>query len=126
MGLLEQKPLVAFDLKEIVAAFFHNAAGQFALAVQRISGDEFAVQRGRFVQQLRGRGLFAGVELDRNLASTDTVVRRLLQRGVLTRDTHRNTIRFAPPLIIDEAQIDWAIDQLTEVLEETAALIVQA
>jgi ornithine--oxo-acid transaminase len=59
------------------------------------------------------------------MASADTVVRRLLQSGVLTRNTHRNTIRFAPPLIIDESQIDWAVDRLSEVLEETAALAIQ-
>jgi len=44
----------------------------------------------------------------------------LLRAGVLTKDTHRNTIRFAPPLIIDQSQVDWAVDRLTEVLEEVA------
>ena len=76
--------------------------------------------------EVRGLGLFAGVELDRNMASADAVVRRLLGAGVLTKDTHHNTVRFAPPLIIDESQIDWAVDRLTEVLEETAASSVQA
>jgi ornithine--oxo-acid transaminase len=78
------------------------------------------------IREVRGRGLFAGVELDRNMASADTVVRRLLEAGVLTRDTHRNTVRFAPPLIIDEEQIDWAVDRLTEVLAETAASTIRA
>ncbi len=73
------------------------------------------------IREVRGRGLFAGVELHRNMANADTVVRRLVQAGVLTKDTHRNTIRFAPPLIIDESQIDWAVERLAEVLEETAA-----
>jgi ornithine--oxo-acid transaminase len=78
------------------------------------------------IREVRGRGLFAGVELDRNMASADSVVMRLLGAGVLTRDTHRNTIRFAPPLIIDEEQIDWAVDRLTEVLAETAASTIRA
>lgn len=69
---------------------------------------------------MRGRGLFAGVELDRDFASAGAVVMRLLRAGVLTKDTHRNTIRFAPPLIIDESQVDWAVDRLTEVLEDVA------
>jgi len=73
------------------------------------------------IREVRGRGLFAGVELHRNMANADTVVRRLVQAGVLTKDTHRNTIRFAPPLIIDESQIDWAVERLAEVLEETVA-----
>jgi ornithine--oxo-acid transaminase len=77
--------------------------------------------RNPIVREVRGRGLFAGVEIDRDMASAGSVVRSLLQAGVLTKDTHRNTIRMAPPLIIDEQQIDWAVDRLTEVLEQTAA-----
>jgi hypothetical protein len=49
-----------------------------------------------------------------------------LQVGVLTKDTHRSTIRLAPPLIINEPQVDWAVDRLTEVLEEAASSPVQA
>ncbi|WPO40995.1 ornithine--oxo-acid transaminase [Tardiphaga sp. 42S5] len=77
------------------------------------------------IREVRGRGLFAGVELHRSMASAGTVISRLLQAGVLTKDTHRNTIRFAPPLIIDESQVDWAVDRLTEVLNEIAASTVQ-
>jgi ornithine--oxo-acid transaminase len=72
------------------------------------------------IREVRGRGLFAGVELHRDLASAGDVAVRLLQAGVLTKDTHRNTIRFAPPLIIDEAQVDWAVERLAEVLEDVA------
>ncbi|MEW6640462.1 MAG: ornithine--oxo-acid transaminase [Pseudomonadota bacterium] len=68
------------------------------------------------VAEVRGRGLFVGLELRRDVAAGD-VVRSLLQAGVLTKDTHRNTIRFAPPLIIDARQIDWAVDRLAEVLD---------
>jgi ornithine--oxo-acid transaminase len=88
--------------------------------------DRLASIKNPIIREVRGRGLFAGVELDRNMASADTVVRRLLGAGVLTRDTHRNTIRFAPPLIIDEQQVDWVVDRLTEVLAETAASTVRA
>ncbi|GEC14571.1 ornithine--oxo-acid transaminase [Nitrobacter winogradskyi] len=72
------------------------------------------------IRGVRGRGLFAGVELDRDSASAATVATKLLQAGVLTKDTHRNTIRFAPPLIIEEAQIDWVTDRVAEVLDELA------
>jgi uncharacterized protein with GYD domain len=56
---------------------------------------------------VRGRGLFAGVELHRDMVAAGVVARRLLQVGMLTEDTHRTTIRFAPPLIISESQVDW-------------------
>jgi ornithine--oxo-acid transaminase len=72
------------------------------------------------VREVRGRGLFAGVELDRGFASAAAVAVRLLKAGVLTKDTHRNTIRFAPPLIIEESQIDWAVERVAEVLDEIA------
>ena len=82
--------------------------------------DRLGSIRSPIIREVRGRGLFAGVELDRNFASATTVVTRLLQAGVLTKDTHRNTIRFAPPLIVDESQIDWAVDRVAEILQETA------
>jgi ornithine--oxo-acid transaminase len=76
--------------------------------------------RNPIIREVRGRGLFAGVELDRDFASAATVATRLLKVGVLTKDTHRNTIRFAPPLIIEESQIDWAVDRFARVLDEVA------
>jgi ornithine--oxo-acid transaminase len=71
------------------------------------------------VREVRGIGLFAGIELDPAHADAGAVVRRLIDVGVLTKDTHRNTIRFAPPLTINESEIDWAIDRLAEVLDAT-------
>ena len=73
------------------------------------------------IREVRGRGLFAGVEIDARHADAHDVALRLIRAGVLTKDTHRNTIRFAPPLTIDEAEIDWSTDRLAEVLKETAA-----
>jgi ornithine--oxo-acid transaminase len=76
--------------------------------------------RNPIIREVRGRGLFAGIELDRGFANAAAVATRLLQAGVLTKDTHRNTIRFAPPLIIEESEIDWAVDRVAEVLDEVA------
>jgi hypothetical protein len=59
LSLLEQVGLIALDLQEVVAAFFHNDAGGFALAVQGVGGDEFAVQGGEFIQQLGAGALLA-------------------------------------------------------------------
>jgi ornithine--oxo-acid transaminase len=70
------------------------------------------------VREVRGRGLFAGVEVDATKVQAGIVAERLLRAGVLTKDTHRNTIRFAPPFIINEAEIDWAVDRVAEVLGE--------
>ena len=50
-------------------------------------------------------------------AQSSVTLYGLIDVGVLTKDTHRNTIRFAPPLIISESEIDWAIDRLAEVFD---------
>ena len=64
------------------------------------------------VSQVRGRGLWAGVEL----AQLDgrEVCERLAARGVLAKDTHGTTIRLAPPLVITKEDLDWALDRLEE------------
>jgi ornithine--oxo-acid transaminase len=67
------------------------------------------------VRDVRGRGLFVGLELDPKVQAI-AVAERLLEAGVLTKDTHRNTIRFAPPFVITEDEIDWAVDRVAEVL----------
>lgn len=77
------------------------------------------------IREVRGRGLFAGVEIDARRASAGEVALHLIRAGVLTKDTHRNTIRFAPPLTIDESEIDWAVERLSEVLEGVAAMAAQ-
>ncbi|MGB9020144.1 MAG: ornithine--oxo-acid transaminase, partial [Pseudolabrys sp.] len=46
------------------------------------------------------------------------VVEKLLRVGILTKETHRNTIRLAPPFIIKESEIDWAVDRIEQVLGE--------
>ncbi|MGH6777676.1 MAG: ornithine--oxo-acid transaminase, partial [Bradyrhizobium sp.] len=73
------------------------------------------------VREVRGLGLFAGMEINPDKVSAGAVIRRLIDEGVLTKDTHRNTIRFAPPLMIDESQIDWVADRLADVLDEVAS-----
>jgi ornithine--oxo-acid transaminase len=82
--------------------------------------DRLGSIKSPLIREVRGRGLFAGVELHRDRANARVVAERLLQAGVLTKDTHRNTIRFAPPLNIDKAQVDWVVDRLSDVLAEVA------
>jgi ornithine--oxo-acid transaminase len=68
------------------------------------------------IREVRGRGLFAGIELDATKVRAGTVAEKLLPAGILTRETHHNTIRLAPPLIIAKADIDVAVDRIAEVL----------
>jgi ornithine--oxo-acid transaminase len=70
------------------------------------------------VREVRGKGLLIGVELKPEAVSARLLCERLLQRGVLTKDTHHTVVRFAPPLVITRAQIDEALAIIREVLVE--------
>ena len=92
-------------------------------AVSTLTGRQghLAVRHGGALRMHPDFGLFAGVELCADRASAAAAVRRLIDAGVLTKDTHRNTVRLAPPLIITENQIDWVVDRLAQVLDDMAS-----
>lgn len=70
------------------------------------------------VLAVRGKGLWAGVDIDPRLGTGKQISLRLAERGVLVKDTHGHTLRFAPPLVITAEEIDWAMDQFAAVLAE--------
>lgn len=74
--------------------------------------------RGHGVRAVRGLGLWAGVDVDPQLGTGKQMSLRLAERGVLVKDTHGSTLRFAPPLVISEQEIDWAIEQFASALRE--------
>ncbi|WP_435798348.1 aminotransferase class III-fold pyridoxal phosphate-dependent enzyme [Streptomyces decoyicus] len=76
---------------------------------------------GRGVVAVRSRGLWAGIDLDPALTTGRQICLRLLDRGVLAKDTHGSTLRLAPPLVIEPGQLDWMCDQLGEVLAQAGA-----
>jgi len=70
------------------------------------------------IQEVRGRGLFIGIELDPQRASAREVCERLMSKGVLSKETHETVVRMAPPLVITEAQIDETVAALKSVLAD--------
>ncbi|WP_029012608.1 ornithine--oxo-acid transaminase [Niveispirillum irakense] len=68
------------------------------------------------IRAVRGRGLWVGVEIDPAFATARAVCEALMQRGVLSKETHDTVIRFAPPLVISREELDWAIDRFAETL----------
>ena len=69
------------------------------------------------VRQIRGRGLWAGVDIDPSFGTGREISERMMAHGVLAKDTHGSTIRFAPPLVITAEELDWAVLQLQASLE---------
>ncbi|MEU9735791.1 ornithine--oxo-acid transaminase [Streptomyces sp. NPDC048002] len=70
------------------------------------------------VTAVRGRGLWAGVDIAPRYGTGREVSERLMDRGVLVKDTHGATIRIAPPLVIGREDLDWGLAQLAAVLED--------
>jgi ornithine--oxo-acid transaminase len=71
---------------------------------------------GQGVVAVRGVGLWAGVDIDSQLGTGRQVCELLMARGILAKDTHGSTIRFAPPLVVERADLDLAVDSLAAVL----------
>jgi ornithine--oxo-acid transaminase len=70
------------------------------------------------IREVRGKGLLIGVEFEAGPVSARLVCEKLLERGILTKDTHHTVVRFAPPLIITRAHIDETVAALRHVLAE--------
>ncbi|RLF57818.1 MAG: ornithine--oxo-acid transaminase, partial [Thermoplasmata archaeon] len=69
------------------------------------------------IKEVRGRGLLVAVELHPEAGDARHYCNLLKERGILAKDTHGQTIRFAPALVIDREELDWAVDQIRLVLE---------
>jgi len=68
------------------------------------------------VKSVRGRGLLLGLQIDPATGTARDLALELLARGVLAKDTHVQVLRLTPPLVIDEAGVDWLLEQLAAVL----------
>ena len=71
---------------------------------------------GRGLAEVRGRGLWAGAELAPHVGLGRPVSEELARRGILVKETHDTTLRFAPPIVITRDEIDLAVDTLAAVL----------
>lgn len=83
----------------------------------RVLGDYFKGRLARIesehIKEVRGKGLFIGVQLK---VPARRFAEALRERGILVKETHETVLRFAPPLVIDKEEIDWALERIEEVL----------
>ena len=103
-------PLACAVAREVIAML---ATGEFQERSAKLGAhmhDRLNALPQSRVRDVRGRGLWAGVEFA-SLSGRDAC-EKLADRGVLAKDTHGSTIRLAPPLVISEEDLDWAIDQV--------------
>jgi ornithine--oxo-acid transaminase len=68
------------------------------------------------IKEVRGKGLLIGIELKVEAGGARRFCKALKNKGILAKETHEHVIRFAPPLVITQSEIDWAIPSIREVL----------
>ncbi|MDA7735313.1 ornithine--oxo-acid transaminase [Gammaproteobacteria bacterium] len=68
-----------------------------------------------FIKEVRGKGLWIGLELINAPISAKNICKLLLKEGMLCKETHETVIRFAPPLMIQKSEIDWALEKIKKV-----------
>jgi ornithine--oxo-acid transaminase len=103
-------PLACAVAREVIAML---GTGEFQERSAKLGAhmlDRLSALPAGAVREVRGRGLWAGIDFAR-LPGREAC-ERLAERGVLAKDTHGSTIRLAPPLVISEADLDWALDQV--------------
>jgi ornithine--oxo-acid transaminase len=98
----------------------HVLAEEGLVEKSRVLGDHMLARLRAIgspaIRQVRGRGLWAGVDIDPRFGSARTACERLVQAGVLSKETHETVVRLAPPLVIAKEDLDWALDRLEDVI----------
>ena len=112
-------PLACAVGREVIAMLATGEYQERSAKLGTLLHDRLSALPRDEVAQVRGRGLWAGVEFTR-LGGREAC-ERLAARGVLAKDTHGTTIRLAPPLTISEPDLDWALDQIADAIGQDTA-----
>ncbi|NJQ05068.1 ornithine--oxo-acid transaminase [Streptomyces lonarensis] len=109
-------PLACAVAREVVAMLREGDHQRAAADLGEHLHRELGLLVGHGVREVRGRGLWAGVDIDPALGTGREISERLMARGVLVKDTHGSTIRLAPPLVVSKDDLDHGLAQLRAVL----------
>jgi ornithine--oxo-acid transaminase len=99
--------------------------GEFQEASTRLGAYLHSALRGAnlaTVEEVRGRGLWAGIQLVESARPARRSAERLLEKGVLAKDTHESTLRLAPPLVISQEELEWGLERILPVLSNAATV----
>ncbi len=75
-----------------------------------------ALASSEYIREIRGRGLFVGIEFTDKFGDAKKAAQALLEEGVLSKETHKKVLRFAPPLIIEREELLWAVEKVKKVV----------
>jgi ornithine--oxo-acid transaminase len=109
-------PLAAAIAQASLEVIVDERLPERAAAMGAVLREGLAAIASPRVREIRGKGLLVGVELHAAAGPARPYCERLMERGVLCKDTHGQVIRFAPPLVIGRDDIDFALAHVAEVL----------
>ncbi|MCB9460819.1 MAG: ornithine--oxo-acid transaminase [Anaerolineaceae bacterium] len=109
-------PLAAAVAREALAVLVEEGMIENARKMGDYLMDRLRQIDSPHIKEVRGRGLLIGVELHPSAGGARRFCEALMEQGLLCKETHDNVIRFAPPLVIDRDDIDWALDRIGPVL----------
>jgi ornithine--oxo-acid transaminase len=119
-------PLACAVGREVVAMLRTGEFQTRASALGAVLDDGLRALVGHGASDVRSIGLWGGVDIADPATPARRVCEMLLERGILAKDAHGHTVRLAPPIVIDEADLAYAIDQLAAVLRAPAEFTLAA
>jgi len=115
----------AVGLEALAVLFDERLAERAAASGEYFLGKLRAIA-SPVIREVRGKGLLIGMELDPARVTARDFVETLLRHGVLSKDTHGTVARFAPPLVIERHEIDWAVERICDALREYGPVLEKA
>ncbi len=109
-------PLGAAIARESIKVLLEEKLAENSFEMGNYFREKLNGIKSKHVKEIRGKGLFIGVELHPEAGGARRFCEALKDRGLLCKETHTNVIRFAPPLVITKEEIDWAMEKVAEVL----------
>jgi len=113
-------PLACAVARESLRVIREEKLVETAAARGEFFMDKLRKVRSRHIKDVRGRGLLIGVELHPAAGGARRFCEELMKEGLLCKETHENVIRFAPPLIIREKDLNWALKRIKTVFRRLA------
>jgi ornithine--oxo-acid transaminase len=113
-------PLAAAVARAALKVLVEDGLVENAATVGRYFKEQLnkaASEKDKYVKEVRGEGLLLGVELKDEAGGARRFCEALRKHGILAKETHDNVIRFAPPLLIDQTTIDWAMERICTVFD---------
>ncbi len=111
-------PLACAVAREALRVIQEEKLPENALELGNYFMERLRTIESKHIKEIRGKGLFIGVELVPEAGGARRFCEALKEEGLLCKETHEHVIRFAPPLVIKREELDWAFPRIEKVLKE--------